>query len=596
MRLYLRVFHYFRDDALLIVASLVLVGLSTLLGLLQPFPLAILIDTVLPQKPGVRWIDRLFVHATAATSVPRQILVLAVAVLLLRVLQELLQMFQTLATIRIGYDGLVRVRCDLFRKLQALSVGYHRSQPQGDAIFRLSYDTFGFQAVLNVLSGGLVNVITLVGMAIFMFCLNARLTLVALVIMPMLLWTMRRFSRILQDRSMATKEVDSELTTAMQRSIAAVSLVQAFGREAMEYERFAGTVRHSVATWLRLHWQEVTYWLIIGSIFGLGGALIFGYGGLLIYKGVITVGDLTVFSIYLSQLYAPLNKLSASGTSLQGGLSGVRRVFEVLDREEQIRDEPGAAALPLAKRVLELDRVSFEYRPGQSVLRDVTARIEPGQMVAFVGTSGVGKTTLLSLLPRFYDSTSGVLRLDGQDARKIRVRDLRRHVALVLQDQVILPTTIAENIAYGRPDASEAQIRHAAELAGAADFIDKLPNKYQEHVSESGANLSGGQRQRIAIARALLTESPILVLDEPTSALDAQHEEMIVQTLRGLRGLRTMIVVSHRLSTVLECDRIYVMEEGRIVEQGTHDELVARHGVYFRMARHQLQLADNPAT
>jgi subfamily B ATP-binding cassette protein MsbA len=596
MRLYLRVFHYFRDDALLIVASLVMVGLSTLLGLLQPFPFAILIDTILPHKPGVRWIDRVFMHAMAGTGIPSQILALAVAVLLLRVLQELLQMFQTLATIRIGYDGLVRVRCDLFRKLQALSVGYHRSQPQGDAIFRLSYDTFGFQAVLNVLSGGLINVITLVGMAVFMFCLNFRLTLVSLAIMPLLLLTMRRYSRILQDRSMATKEVDSELTTAMQRSIAAVSLVQAFGREAMEYERFAGTVRHSVATWLRLHWQEVTYWLIIGSIFGLGGAIIFEYGGLLAYKGAITAGDLSIFIIYLAQLYAPLNKLSASGTSLQGGLSGVKRVFEVLDRQEQIRDEPGAAALPLAKRVLELDRVSFEYRAGEPVLRDVTARIEPGQMVAFVGTSGVGKTTLLSLLPRFYDPTSGTLRLDGQDARKIRVRDLRRHVALVLQDQVILPTTIAENIAYGRPEASEAQIRHAAEFAGAADFIEKLPGKYREHVSESGANLSGGQRQRIAIARALLTESPILVLDEPTSALDAHHEEMIVQTLRSLRGLRTMIVVSHRLSTVLDCDRIYVMEEGRIVEQGTHDELVARRGVYFRMARHQLQLVDNPAT
>jgi subfamily B ATP-binding cassette protein MsbA len=215
-------------------------------------------------------------------------------------------------------------------------------------------------------------------------------------------------------------------------------------------------------------------------------------------------------------------------------------------------------------------------------------------MAAFVGSSGVGKSTLLNLLPRFYDPTSGAVKLDEFDARKIKIADLRKHIALVLQDSVILPTTVAENIAYGQPSATLAQIKHAAELAGAASFIEAMPQKYQTQISEAGSNLSGGQKQRLSIARALLTEAPIIVLDEPTSALDPQHEQMIVQTLRGLKRQRTIIIVSHRLSTVADCDQIFVMDQGRIVEQGTHQALIERHGLYFDMARHQLKL-DDPA-
>lgn len=213
-------------------------------------------------------------------------------------------------------------------------------------------------------------------------------------------------------------------------------------------------------------------------------------------------------------------------------------------------------------------------------------------MVAFVGQSGVGKTTLLNLLPRFYDPTQGGILLDGHDLRNVKIASLRQHVALVLQENVVLPTSVAENIAYGWPKATLAQVRKAAEMAGAAEFIEKLPGKYDEQVSESGQNLSGGQRQRISIARALLTEAPIIVMDEPTSALDPQHEQLIIETLRRLKGHRTIILVSHRLSTVADCDRIFVMHEGRIVEQGTHDQLVAQHGLYFKMARHQMKLAD----
>ncbi len=215
-------------------------------------------------------------------------------------------------------------------------------------------------------------------------------------------------------------------------------------------------------------------------------------------------------------------------------------------------------------------------------------------MVAFVGPSGVGKTTLLNLLPRFYDPTEGAMKLDENDVRRVKVKDVRRHIALVLQDSVILPATVRENIAYGRPDATDAQVRHAAEIAGASAFIDRLPHKYAEPIDEAGQNLSGGQKQRISIARALLTEAPIIVMDEPTSALDPEHEARIVETLKRLKGQRTIILVSHRLSTVADCDQIFVMEAGKIIERGTHDQLLAQRGAYFRMAKHQLKLQDEP--
>ncbi len=593
MRVFLRAIKYFRDDLPLIGLELIFIVLQTALGLLTPFPLAVLIDSVLSGKHMNQWVHRIFFNLVPTNNLLYQILALAAAALILRLLQEVLTMFQTLINIQIGYNGLMRVRCELFAKLQALSLSYHRSQPQGDAIYRLSYDTFGFQGVLNVLSGLLVNIVTLVIMTWIMLSMNWQMTLVALSVSPLLVWTFKHYGKILEVKATEAHAVDSELTTTIQRSVAHIGLVQAFGREAEEYARFTNTVRNSMKTWLNLHWHEVLYWLYIGMSLGLGSTLIFGYGGYLIYKGSLTIGQLTIFLAYLTKLYDPLNRLSGTGAGVAAGVAGVKRVLEVLDRDPVIKDSPNAMPLPREARMLELADVSFDYRDGEPVLRGISAKIEPGQMVAFVGSSGVGKTTLLNLLPRFYDPTRGALLLGGHDLRKVRLADLRKHIALVVQENVILPTSVAENIAYGRPEATDEQIRRAAEMAGASSFIDKLPDKYDAQISESGQNLSGGQRQRIAIARALLTEAPILILDEPTSALDPQHEHMITDVLRGLKGQRTVIIVSHRLSTVADCDRIFVMDEGRIVEDGTHDELVARRGTYFQMAKHQLKLADD---
>ncbi len=602
MHLYLRAISYFREDLGKIILSLALIVLMTTCGLLQAYPLAILVDSIFGDVTGVDWVYRAFFRIAPEDKVG-QIITLAALVLGLRLMQEIMSMAQTLLNIQIGYGGLMRVRCELFKKLQALSLAYHRSQPQGDAIYRLSWDTFGFQTILNVLVQNiLVSSVTLAIMTCIMLSKNWKLTVLSLSVAPLLFWTTKIYSKILQTRAREAKEVDTQLTTTIQRSAATIGLVQAFGREADEYARFSSTVQNSVRAYLRLHWQEMWFWLFVGLIFGLGGAVIFGYGGWVVYQDQyvnqlgesgMTIGELSIFlTFFLGQLYGPLKSLSGTSAALAGGVAGVKRVFEVMDRDPIIQDASDAIHLPRQPRVLSLENVVFEYQAGRPVLCDVSCVIRPGEMVAFVGQSGVGKTTLLNLLPRFYDPVRGALKLDDHDLRKVKVNDVRRHIALVLQESVILPATVRENIAYGRPDATEAQIREAAEISGATVFIDRLPGKYDEVITEAGQNLSGGQKQRISIARALLTEAPIIIMDEPTSALDPAHEQHIIETLKRLKGLRSIILVSHRLSTVADCDQIFVMDEGKIVERGTHEALVAKRGLYFQMAKHQMKLTD----
>ncbi|WP_437572168.1 ABC transporter ATP-binding protein [Sorangium sp. So ce542] len=593
LRFFLRVGAYFKPEWARIGALSLLVCVSIAISLLQVWPVAVIVDLISSGPRNEDLVHRLLL-APLPDSLLGRVLGLAAMTLVLRVAQEFVGMGRALLNFRIGYGGLTRVRCDVYRKLQALHIGYHRAQPQGDALYRLNQDAAGFHGILNVAVAVMGSALTLAVMICIMASRSPTLTLLALAVVPPLLLTNQRFGRALHKRCTEAKEVESELTTSVQRSMASIGLVQAFGREADEEARFHATLRNSVKAWLRLHHDELGHLLTVGSILGLGGALVLGYGGYLVVEArsgagdsAMTLGALTAFLGYLGMLYDPLCKLTGAGAAVQGGVAGAQRVFEVLDRDQAVVDAHDAAALPTEPRVLSLDAVGFEYRPGHPVLRGVDATIRPGQMVAFVGSVGAGKTTLLSLLPRFHNPTRGALRLDGIDTRAIRVADLRRHIALVLQDSILLPATIAENIAYGRPFATDGEIRRAAEMAGAAGFIEALPDGYGTQIADGGLNLSAGQRQRIAIARALLTDAPILVIDEPTDGLDAEHERTIGEALRALKGQRTIILMSHRLSTVVDCDQIFVLERGRIVERGAHAELLRRDGVYTTMARWQ---------
>ena len=583
-----RAIRYFRDDLHLILFLLSLTACSTALGLLQAWPLAVLVDSALGTPSTENWMHRLFLAPLPEDPI-RRIIGLGIMALLLRFAHELIAMARRLLTPRIHYNGLLRVRGDLYRKLQGMHLDYHRSRPMSDSLFRLTTDTLGFQAVLTVMINLLVAGITLLVIVGLLMGRNGALTLIALSIAPPLMWVNVIFGRRLSEKTRKSRESDSAFTTSVQRSMSAIVLTQAFGREEDEYHRFGTSARRCVRAWFGIHRQEVAYGLSVGVILAVGASLILTYGGVLLHRRQLTPGELMIFMTYLGMIYDPLCQITGFRFNLESGLAGARRVFEVFDRDALVTDAADATFLPLQPRSLILEAVGFEYSSEQKILQRIDVNIEAGQSVAFVGSSGAGKSTLLNLLLRFYDPTAGTVKLDQHDLRQIKLKDIRRHIALVLQDSVILPTTIAENIAYGCPTATLEQIREAARLAGAANFIEALPDQYQTALLDSGMNLSGGQRQRIALARALLTKAPILVLDEPTSALDSEHEQVVIDTLSSLKAKHTVVLVSHHIAAVMSCDRIYVLDQGMIVEHGNHQELLRRGGIYAAMAKQQLR-------
>lgn len=582
----LRVFRFFRPDAPRLVLIGVLMLLNIAAGLLKPWPLAVIVDSVLGARPLPPWL------AGVAGGWSRESLLamLAGAVLLLHLGQSALSSAQNFLAIRVGLEGLRRVRLEVFACLQRLSMRFHQASRSGDLLHRAAWDTYSFQTLFQ--QGWITTATALLGlasMAGWMFVLHPVLTLVALGTVPGLLLVMKRFGARMTQRGSDAQQADSLVTSQVQQSLAALPLIQSYTREQLEERTF--TERTGVAMEKRLsqHGWELLYWLAISTVFALGTAGMVWLGSRRVLAGELSVGQLLIFLAYLAQLYEPLNQLSHAGATIANATVGTRRVFELLDTPEEVKDAPEARAVTGA-RELAFERVTFGYQSGQPILRGLNFRIAPGQSVALIGPSGAGKTTLLNLIPRFFDPAEGAVRLDGADLRGLRLKDLRRHIAVVMQEPVLMPGSIAENIAFGKPGAGATEIEAAARAANAHEFISRLPEGYATQVGDGGARLSVGERQRLNIARAFLKDAPILLLDEPTSALDAESEALVVASLLRLMKSRTTVMIAHRLSTISHVDRILVLEQGRMVEDGSPAELKGGAGYYARVIRGQAEL------
>jgi ATP-binding cassette, subfamily B, bacterial len=573
MSIYRRVLAYYRPFSAQTALGLVLSLAAIALSLLKPWPFKIIVDDILGRNPNARF-------GNSPTLIP----LLCVALVAIQLVWGLLNLASNYLFVKIGLEALLKLRTDLYAYLQSLSLKYHDARRSSDSSFRVAYDSQSIQTIYNK---GFTNIFGSVIMLIGTFCVMLRidwqLTLLSLGIVPAIVAAIYFFAHRIRRDSTTIQEQESALLAQAQEGLSSVRMVHAFGREEWEVRQFHLQAQQSLHANLRLTLTNVNSALVISTLMVLGTAAMYYLGTLHVLAGTLSLGSLLVFSAYLLMLYQPLESLTYTAWAMEGATAGARRCFEVLDRADDVVDAPDAKQITKATGAIGFENVSFSYGTGQPVLGGVDLTISPNQILALVGGTGAGKSTLLSLVPRFYDPSSGRVTLDGNDLRSIAKKSLRAQIAIVLQDTVLFSTSVRENIAYGRPNATDHEIREAARRAQADEFISRLPGGYDSPVGERGGHLSVGQRQRIGIARAFLKDAPILLLDEPTSALDPTTEAAIMETIKELMHGRTTLIVTHRLATIHNVDQIVVLEHGRIVEQGTGAALIAKAGVYAKL-------------
>ncbi|HXP70709.1 MAG TPA: ABC transporter ATP-binding protein [Candidatus Dormibacteraeota bacterium] len=577
---------YWKQLALAFVAVL---G-ETFSDVLEPWPIKIVIDNILQSKKLPGWLAG-FVSGAFGQNKLAVLNFAVAAVAGIAVVGAISSYVEKYLTTSVSQWVTHDLRRTLYNHIQRLSLAEYDKTQTGDLISRVTSDINAVQDFINsALLGIVVNILTLVGMAGVMFYINWRFTLIALSIAPALFAVVYYLTRRIKKASREVRKKESELVSVVQEVLTSVRVVKAFAREDFEVTRFESQSLENVETALEARSIKAKLSPIVDVMVAAGTCLVLAYGARLALSGQISAGVLVVFLLYLGKMYKPMRDLSKSTDTVSKAVVGYERIEEVLDIEARVRDLPGARKAPRFKGKIEFDHVNFAYDDKIPVLKDLSFETEAGQVAAIVGPSGVGKSTIISLIPRLYDPQSGTIRIDGVDIRRYKLKSLREQISFVLQETLLFHTSVWENIAYGKPDASPDQIIRAAKQANAHEFIVQLSEGYGTMVGERGVTLSGGQRQRIAIARAIVRNTPILVLDEPTTGLDSSSEQAVIEALERLMKGKTCIVVAHHLSTIRHADVIFVVKESELVEKGTHDQLLAAGGLYAEL--YKIQTSD----
>src|SRR5262245_51325012 len=584
LALYARLAGYVRAEARLLTVTVLVMLAATVLILARPWPLQVVVDSVLGSRPAPAWMTRPLGRLTPDGLLVVAVVLMAVAI----VLTQALTLGQQYASQLLGQRMVFRLRCDLYAKLQRLSLAFHDRASVGDLIHRVTGDA---PALQNIVTYGFVplgiQLITAIALTVTVFALDARLGVVALAIVPLLIvWTVW-FSERVRRRTRGLAVAESSIYSTASETLGGIRAVKSFAMEEAEARRFEQHARSSQQAYVQVMTLGSLGSQVTEVLAGLATALVVLVGARAVLAESMSVGELLVFVAYLQSLYSPVTQLAASAMVIQRSAASIERVIQIFEQEDE-HAGPRQRRLRAVAGRLSYQGVSAGYEASRLVLRDVHLEVGAGERVAFVGRSGAGKTTLVSLLLRFYRPTAGRIILDGADVATLDLTWLRRQIALVLQEPIIFSGTLRENIAYGRPGASDVDVIAASHAAGLHDFVATLADGYDTPVGERGVRLSGGQRQRLSIARAFLKDAPVLILDEPTSNLDTTTEQQIFASLDRLARGRTTLVISHRLATVQRADRIVVLADGQVVEQGTHATLLGRAGAYAALHEHQL--------
>jgi len=555
---------------------------TSVADVLEPWPLKIVFDHVFGSKRLPDWLTPIVDYiGTDKLSILNFAVLSVIAIAIFGAVSSYCEKYLTTS---VGQWVMHDLRRVLYSHIQRLSLSFHDRKRTGDLISRVTTDIDAVQSLISqVLLGMLVNVLTLFGMMLVMAYLNWAFTVIALLVAPALFFVVYHYTHRIKNASRAMRRQEGEVVSVLEEVLSSIRVVKAFAREDYEQKRFERESRESVEKALLARNFKAKLPPLVEIIVAAGTCLVLWYGARLVLSGALTSGELLVFLLYLGKMYKPMRELSKMTDTISKASVGWERIREVLENETQVRDMRGARRAPKFKGQIEFEHVSFAYDQGPPVLSDLNLKIKPGQLVALVGPTGAGKTTIVSLLPRFYELTSGEIKIDGTDIRRFKQKTLREQISFVLQETLLFRETVAQNIAYGKPQASRQEIIRAAQLANADEFIERMDDGYDTMIGERGVTLSGGQRQRITIARAIIRDSPILILDEPSAGLDAESEKLVFDALGNLMEGKTSIVIAHRLATVRRADVIFVIDQGRVVEQGSHDELLEHGGLYARL-------------